>query len=56
MEADAPNWLIPGIYAEPFALRALGVARDHKELLWQARGRFEALGLAWHAAETSKLL
>ena len=56
MEADAPNWLIPGIYAEPFALRALGVARDDKELLWQARGRFEALGLAWHAAETSKLL
>jgi class 3 adenylate cyclase len=52
IEAEAPKWLKAGIYAEPFALRALGVARANKEMLDQAVARFEAMGLAWHAAQT----
>jgi class 3 adenylate cyclase len=56
IEAEAPKWLKPGIYAEPFALRALGTAREDEGLLTQAVARFEALGLDWHAGETRKLL
>jgi class 3 adenylate cyclase len=56
IEAEAPKWLKPGIYAEPFALRALGAAREDEELLRRALARFEALGLDWHAGETRKLL
>jgi class 3 adenylate cyclase/tetratricopeptide (TPR) repeat protein len=56
IEVEAPKCLTPGTYAEPFALRALGVAREDNELLRQARDRFVALGLDWHAAETSTLL
>ena len=55
IEADGPEWLRPG-YAEPFALRALGYAREDPELLEQAAARFEAMGCDWHAAETRKLL
>jgi len=43
-------------YPEPFALRALGVARRDEQLLRQAAARFAAMDLAWHAAETQKLL
>jgi class 3 adenylate cyclase/tetratricopeptide (TPR) repeat protein len=56
IEAEAPHWLQPGTYVEPFALRALGVARDDEALLSEAVARFEALGLDWHAGETRKLL
>jgi hypothetical protein len=56
IEAEASKWLKPGIYAEPFALRALGVAREDEELLTQAMARFEAMGLDWHASETLTLL
>ena len=43
-------------YVEPFALRALGVARADETLVRQAADRFEAIGLNWHAGETRKLL
>jgi hypothetical protein len=52
IEAEAPKWLQPGTFAEPFALRALGVARGNRTLLRQAVERFEAMGLTWHAEQT----
>jgi hypothetical protein len=55
-EAEAPPWLLPGTYVEPFALRALGVTRGDPELLRQAAGRFEAMGLDYHVAETHRLM
>ena len=56
IEAEAPNWLQAGTFAEPFALRALGIARDDPVLLRQALERFEAMELAWHAEQTRRLL
>jgi class 3 adenylate cyclase len=56
IEAEAPKWLTPGIYAEPFALRALGVARGDQMLIRQAIERFEALKLPWHVAQTEILI
>jgi hypothetical protein len=47
--------LRPGTYAEPFALRALGIACDDSQLLERAVVRFEENGLEWHARETQKL-
>jgi class 3 adenylate cyclase len=52
IEAEAPAWLQPGTFAEPFALRALGIARGKESLLRQAAERFDALGLSWHADQT----
>jgi class 3 adenylate cyclase len=56
IESDAPLAVRPGTYLEPFALRALGFARDDGALLADAAARFEAMGLEWHAGETRKLL
>ena len=56
IEAEAPNWLQQGAFAEPFALRALGIARDDPALLRQALQRFEAMELSWHAEQTRRLL
>jgi class 3 adenylate cyclase len=56
IEAEAPNWLQPGTLAEPFALRALGIARDDPALLRQALERFKAMELSWPAEQTSSLL
>jgi len=56
IEAEAPNWLQPGTFAEPFALRALGAARGDRALLTQALERFEAMSLTWHAEQTRRLL
>ncbi|MGZ4398626.1 MAG: ATP-binding protein [Gaiellaceae bacterium] len=56
IEADAPAWLRPGTYLEPFALRALGIARTDEHLVDEAAARFAAMDLRWHAAETRKLL
>jgi class 3 adenylate cyclase/tetratricopeptide (TPR) repeat protein len=55
IEAEAPKRLKPGTYAEPFALRALGVARGDRKLLHEAATRFQAMGLDWHADQTRKL-
>jgi class 3 adenylate cyclase len=56
IEAEAPNWLQQGTFAEPFALRALGIARDDRALLAQALERFEALSLTWDVEQTRRLL
>ena len=40
----------------PFALRALGAAREDEVLLREAIDRFEALGLGWHAEQTRLLV
>ncbi len=56
IEAEAPRWLQPGIFAEPFALRALGVARGDRALLERALERFEAMDLTWHVEQTRRLL
>jgi hypothetical protein len=46
----------PGTFAEPFARRALGIARDDRALLRLALERFEAMELSWHAEQTRRLL
>jgi hypothetical protein len=56
IEAEASKWMQPGSFAEPFALRALGVARGDRALLRQALERFEAMQLSWHAEQTRRLL
>jgi hypothetical protein len=55
IEREAPALLNPGTYVEPFALRALGVARRDDELLARADARFRDLGLEWHRAQTERL-
>jgi class 3 adenylate cyclase len=54
VEDEATHLLSP--YLEPFALRALGIARGDDNLVADAVGRFQALGLDWHAEETRALL
>ena len=56
IEAGAPEWLRPGTYVEPFALRALGFARGDESMLTDAAARFEEMELDWFAGETRKLL
>ena len=56
IEAEAPQWLQQGSFAEPFALRALGVARGDRALLTQALERFGAVGLTWDVEQTRRLL
>ena len=55
IESEAPKWLRPGTYVEPFALRALGFAREDEAMLTDAAARFEAMELDWYAGETQKL-
>lgn len=55
IERDAPELVQPGTTVEPFALRALGVARRDDELLARADELFAALGLEWHRAQTERL-
>ena len=52
VEEVAASLLQEGTYAEPFALRALGVVRGDDALVARAQERFKALGLEWHAAQT----
>jgi predicted ATPase/DNA-binding SARP family transcriptional activator/class 3 adenylate cyclase len=56
LERDAPSLLKPGTYLEPYALRALGLVREDATLLEQAAERFVAMSLAWHAAQTRRVL
>jgi class 3 adenylate cyclase len=56
IEADASELAQPGTSVEPFALRALGVARRDDALLSRADELFAALGLEWHRAQTQRLL
>jgi hypothetical protein len=53
--AAVSNILQPGTYLEPFALRALAIVREDDALLEQAIGRFQQMGLTWHAEQTRKL-
>jgi class 3 adenylate cyclase len=56
IEHEAPELVQPGTTVEPFALRALGVARRDDELLARADELFVALGLVWHRAQTERLV
>jgi hypothetical protein len=56
IEREVGSLLGPGLYTEPFSLRALGAARRDDDLLARAQERFSALGLQWHAAQTERLL
>jgi len=52
IEAEAPKLLRPNTYIEPFALRALGLAREDETLVEQSARAFDALGLGWYAQQT----
>ena len=56
IESEAPELAQAGTTVEPFALRALGVARGDDELLARADERFAVLGLDWDRAQTERLL
>jgi class 3 adenylate cyclase/tetratricopeptide (TPR) repeat protein len=56
IEQEAPSFLKPGTYLEPFVLRALGHARRDESLVARAAELFEAIGLSWHAAVTRRLM
>jgi class 3 adenylate cyclase len=55
VEAEAETLVRRGTCLEPYALRALGIARGDETFLDLARQRFEALGLVRQANETSAL-
>jgi hypothetical protein len=56
IEVEAPQWLRPDAYVSPFALRALGIARNDRGLLAQAADAFDKMGLDWHAQQTRQML
>ncbi len=56
IEREAPLLAVAGSALEPFALRALGVARGDDDLLARADELFAALGLEWHRAQTERLV
>ena len=56
IEAEAPELVQPGTTVEPFAVRALGVARKDDVLLARADELFAVLGLDWHRAQLERLL
>ena len=55
VEEEAPLYLQPDTYLEPVALRALGIVRNDHSLLERGQQRFRAMGLEWHAAQTTLL-
>ena len=55
IEAEAPPFLKAGTLLEPYVERALGWARRDGRLVRKAAGRFEEIGMTWHAAETERL-
>jgi hypothetical protein len=56
VESEAAPHLRRSSYVQPFAQRALGVARDDESLVRAAAASFEAFGLEWHAERTLELL
>jgi hypothetical protein len=56
IEREAPPFQKPGSYLEPFVLRSLGFARGEEALVRQAIGRFDEVGMSWHAEDTRRLL
>jgi hypothetical protein len=55
IEEEAPRWVDVRTYVQPFAIRALGVARADGRLFDQAAARFRENGLDWRAEETLML-
>ena len=55
IEAEAPQWVGADGYIAPFAVRALGFARNDASLLSEAAAQFKAMGLDSHARETRLL-
>jgi tetratricopeptide (TPR) repeat protein len=55
IEVEAPRLLLPDMYSEPFAMRALGYARRDRALYDQAIAAFERMGLDWFAEETRQM-
>jgi hypothetical protein len=56
LEREAAPVLLTGTYLEPFALRALGLAREEEPMLHRAVLRFDALGLTWEAERTRTMI
>ena len=56
VEEQVAPFLGRSAYLDPFVLRSLGLARDDERAVADALGRFEALGLGWHAEQTRALL
>ena len=54
VEEEAPAYLVPGTYLEPFALHSLGLVRDDPGLIEGAVRGFEAMGLRWFADEARR--
>jgi DNA-binding SARP family transcriptional activator len=52
LEEEAPRWLRPDTYLEPFALRALGAVRKDEELVERAAACFDTMCLRWHSTQT----
>ena len=52
---EAAPFASGGGLLEPFALRALGIARRDDELLGRADALFAEMGLEWHRAQTERL-
>jgi len=52
IEEEAPRWVNERTYVQPFALRALGIARADGRLFDEATVRFRENGLDWRADET----
>jgi class 3 adenylate cyclase/tetratricopeptide (TPR) repeat protein len=55
LEQEATPFLDEHGYTRPFAQRALGIARGNASLVDEAASSFDAMGLAWRAAETRDL-
>jgi hypothetical protein len=55
LEEAVATFSRPKTVLEPFALRALGIAKQDRRLLLQAVELFESFGLDWHAERTRAL-
>jgi class 3 adenylate cyclase len=55
-EQEGEEALKAGPFFTPFGLRTLGVVRGDRSLIENALGRFESMGLEWHAEMTRRLL
>jgi hypothetical protein len=56
VEAEVHGLLDQDSYLRPFARRALAIVREDESLLGEAQRGFEGAGLAWHAAQTERLV
>lgn len=54
IKEEAPPLAAGGTYVEPFALRALGWAREDDDTILRAVALFEEMGLSWHAGQTKR--